>query len=117
MSKPKNNTVIIATVTGIVALVVGYVLGALIGFGGGGSNNAKADYWVGTYTYDKWNGSQRVSLVLNSDGTCVLPSQENRPCTYEVRDGVAYFNGGTEYKATLGNEGLVYMNSHFPKLK
>ena len=114
MSKStKNNTIIIATITGVIALVIGYILGAFIGFGGGD----KANSWAGTYTTETWNGHERVSLVLNNDGTCKLPKQENTACTYEVKDGYVYFNGQTTSTTAIGETGLVYSDHNFTKLK
>lgn len=114
MSKPKNNTIIIATITGVVALIVGYLLGAFIGFGGGDT----ASKYAGTYTNDTWNGNQRVSLVLNKDGTCKLPHQYNGDtCTYEVKDGYVYFNGEATSDTAIGETGLVYKEHNFTKLK
>lgn len=117
MSKPaKNNTIIIATVTGIVAIVAGYLLGAFVGFGGKGGSVSNSPDYAGTYITSSWNG-RSGTLVLNSDGTCKLPSQFDPTCTYEVKDGIATFNGDVHYQATLGNEGLVYMDAYFTKLK
>lgn len=113
MSKPKNNTIIIATITGVIALVAGYLLGAFIGFGGGDS----ASKYAGVYTSETWNGNQRVSLTLNEDGTCSLPSQYNTPCTYEIKDKKVYFNGENTSYATVGETGIVYHDNHFTKLK
>ena len=98
-------------VCSVFCLVLGFILGAVIRFGDG------TPYWVGTYTNDTWSGNQRVSLVLKKDGTCKKPKQENTPCTYEVRDGYVYFNGETTSSTAIGQDGLVYSNSYFTKLK
>ncbi len=113
MSKPKNNTIIIATITGVIALLLGYILGAFIGFGGKDDTSK----YAGTYTADTWNGHERVSLVLNKDGTCKLPKQESAPCTYEVKDGYVYFNGQEKSTTAIGDTGLVYSDHSFTKLK
>ena len=104
---------IIAIITGVVTLTVGYILGSFIGFG---SNDSVSNY-AGTYTNDTWNGHERVSLVLNRDGTCKLPKQENNPCTYEVKDGYVYFNGQETSTTAIGEVGLVYLDHSFNKLK
>lgn len=109
----KSKTPIIATAVGVVALVVGYILGATIGFGKIGGKPS----YVGTYTYDKWNGNQQVSLTLNDDGTCKRPSYGNDPCTYEVKGNQVYFNGEGYSYATVGETGIVYHDSLFIKLK
>ena len=110
-----NNTIAVAVVTGLVTLVLGYILGATIGFSfGGNSGNSK---WAGVYTSETWNGNQRVSLTLNEDGTCSLPSQYNNPCTYEVKGNKVYFNGENTSYATVGETGIVYHDNHFTKLK
>ena len=108
-----NKAIIIPVVVGVVALAVGYILGALIGFGGGNGSNSK---YVGTYTNTSWNGGS-ASLVLNSDGTCKLPSQYDRSCTYEIKDGYVYFNGQETSTTAIGETGLVYADHNFTKLK
>ena len=113
MTKGKNNKIIIVPiVVGAISLAIGYILGASIGFGG----NSGSKY-AGTYTNDTWNGHERVSLVLNKDGTCKLPKQYDTTCTYEVRDGYVYFNGQTTSDTAIGETGLVYKDHNFTKLK
>ena len=112
MSEVKSKQAIIIIVPAIITLIIGYLLGAFIGFGGHGGSE-----WSGTYTTDKWNGSQRVSLVLNGDGTCQLPKRQNEKCTYEIRDKQIFFNGETTSNASIGEDGLVYMDTYFSKLK
>ena len=114
MTKEKNKAIIIPIAVGVVALIMGYLLGAFIGFGNGGSSNSK---YVGTYTSDTWNGHERVSIVLNKDGTCKLPKQYDNTCTYEVRDGYVYFNGQETSTTAIGETGLVYADNNFTKLK
>ena len=109
MSKSTNKNTI------IIALVVGYLLGAFIGFGGGGKTTAS---YAGTYTTTTWNG-HNASLVLNADGTCKLPSQypPDAPCSYVVKDGYVYFNGEATSDTAIGETGLVYKENNFTKLK
>ena len=114
--KTKNLTPIVASVVGVIALLVGYILGATIGFGSKETKNNN-QRWVGVYTNNEWNGKEHVSITLNADGTCVRPYQGGKPCTYEVRESKVYFNGETDSYATIGDTGLVYHSYLFEKLK
>ena len=113
MSRDSKNNTTLFVIIGIVALAIGYVLGAAIGW----PKDDGYSQWAGTYTNDTWNGNQRVSLVLNKDGTCKRPKMESSPCTYEVRDGYVYFNGESESTTAIGKDGIVYSNAAFTKLK
>lgn len=112
-SKQSNNKALIinSIVVGAVALIAGYILGAMIGFGN------PNDRYAGTYTTEKWSGHERVSLTLNKDGTCKLPKKNNSSCTYIVKDGLVYFNGETNSNTAIGDDGIVYMDTKFEKLK
>lgn len=51
----------------VVVAIIFYGVGYIAG-------NKKHESAVGVYRFDKWNGNDTVVLVINDDGTCILPT-------------------------------------------
>lgn len=114
-SKTKNNTknIVATIVLVVISVAFGYFLGSFFGLDFT-ENNSK---WAGTYTTDRWNTYESVKLVLNEDGTCERPKTYNDDCVYKVKNGQVYFNGESSSSTAIGEDGIVYKNVRFQKLK
>lgn len=100
-----------ATIISVASYRAGYTVGYL------DASHEKYEEVVGVYRCENWNGNETVVLVLNEDGTCILPTGVTGTWRQMVDEVLITFGANIEHATIAGDGvGIIFAEHFFEKI-